>query len=375
MDFLRDPQDCFVAKGLLAMTVKEFFSNLSSGRKSKHGNRNRLYKPPVMEYRKKTFPAPKEAEMRKILMTTDGSENALKAAAYLGDLYGDSLDLEITILSIYPAVPPLYREEGLNPAVRRQFTAWLKKREGDARRFTEEAARVLERGGLKRSQIRTKHAEQAVGVARDIVREMDAQKCEAGVIGKKGLGWFDEYFLGSITGKLLEISEDHPLWVVEGKGFAGRRVFIAMDEVAGSLNLVRYAGRMLRGIAGVEFLFYHFCCPFLEALAPEERKKMSGAEAEIANREKEEMLHCFDEAQNILLDLGFEKKSLRRSFDYDPAAPPQKVVQGVLKEFRAGNYGTLIVGRKGATRAREFRVGSVALRAVAEAENCAVWVV
>jgi nucleotide-binding universal stress UspA family protein len=313
--------------------------------------------------------------MRRILLTTDGSENALKAAAYLADLYGKERDLEITVLSIYPAVPPLYREEGLNPAVRRQFAAWLKKKEGDAQKFTEEAARVLERGGLKRSQIRTKDAQQAVGVARDIVREMDAHKYEAGVIGKKGLGWFDEYFLGSITGKLLEISEDHPLWVVEGKGFPARRVFISMDEIAGSLNLVRYAGRMLRGVAGVEFLFYHFCCPFLELASPEERERMSGAEAEIAEREKEEMLHCFDEAQKILLDLGFERKSIRRSFDHDASAPPQKVAQAVLKELRAGTYGTLIVGRKGATRAREFRVGSVALRAVAEARDCAVWVV
>jgi nucleotide-binding universal stress UspA family protein len=313
--------------------------------------------------------------MRRILMTTDGSENALKSAAYLADLYGEARDLEITVLSIYTAAPPLYREEGLNPTVRKQFAAWLKKREEEAHRFIEEAAQILQRGGLKRSQIKTQHAQQVVGVARDIVREMDAEKFEAGVIGKKGMSWFDEYFLGSITNKLLEISENHPLWVVEGKGFPGRRVFIAMDETENTLNLVRYAGRMLRGLGGVQFLFYHFCCPFTEALTPEEREKMRGVEEKIVEREKEEMFHCYDEAQRILMDLGFEKKSIRRSFDYDASAPPQKVVQALLKELRGGNYGTLIVGRKGATQAREFRVGSVALRAVAEAQNCAVWVV
>jgi hypothetical protein len=148
-----------------------------------------------------------------------------------------------------------------------------------------------------------------------------------------------------------------------------------MDETATSLNLVRYAGKMLRGLAGVEVLLYHFCCPFMEILAPGEREKMAGAEAKIVEREKEKMFHGYDEAQKILLDLGLEKKSIRRSFDYDASAPPQKVAQAVLKELRAGGYGTLIVGRKGATRAREFRVGSVALRVVTEAQNCAVWVV
>ena len=313
--------------------------------------------------------------MRRILLTTDGSENALKTAAYLADLYGGTADLEIAVLSVYPTVPPLYREESLNPAVRKQFAFWLKKREEDAQRFLEATARVLQKGGTKRSQIKTKQAQQVVGVARDIIREMDSQRFDSAVIGKKGMSWFDEYFLGSITSKLLEISEDHPLWVVEGKGFPSRRILIAMDETENSLNLVRYVGRMLQGLTGVEILFYHLCCPFAEALAPEEREKMREAEEKIVEREKEKILHGYDEAQKILLDYGFAKKSLRRSFDYDPAAPPQKVAQAVLKELRAGNCGTLIVGRKGSTRAREFRVGSVALRTVAEAQNCAVWVV
>lgn len=313
--------------------------------------------------------------MRRILLTTDGSENALKTAAYLADLYGGTADLEITVLSVYPAVPPLYREESLNPRVRKQFASWLRKREEDAHRFIEEASRILQRGGTKRGQIKTKQVRQVVGVARDIIREMDSQRFDSAVIGKKGMSWFDEFFLGSITSKLLEISEGHPLWVVEGKGFPSRRILIAMDETENSLNLVRYAGRMLQGLKDVEILFYHFCCPFVEGLAPEEREKMREVEEKIAEREKEKVLHCYDEAQRILLDFGFAKKSIRRSFDYDPSAPPQKVAQAVLKELRTGNCGTLIVGRKGSTRAREFRVGSVALRTVAEAQNCAVWVV
>jgi len=228
---------------------------------------------------------------------------------------------------------------------------------------------------MKRSQIKTKQTQQVVGVARDIIREVDAQKFDTAVIGKKGMSWFDDYFLGSITSKLLEISEGNPLWVVEGKGFPSRRILIAIDETENNLKLVRYVGRMLQGLNDAEILLYHFCCPFVEALTAEERGKMRGVEEKIVEREKEKILHCYDEAQKILQDFGFPKKSIRRSFDYDPSAPPQKVAQAVLREVRVGNCGTLILGRKGLTQAREFRVGSVALRTVAEAQNCAVWVV
>jgi nucleotide-binding universal stress UspA family protein len=313
--------------------------------------------------------------MRKILLTTDGSENAIKSASYVADLYGEETDLEVTIFSIYPAVPPLYREESLNPGIRKQSAAWLKKREEDAHRFIEASARILQKKGLKRGQIRPKQTQQVVGVARDVIREMDAQKYEAAVIGKKGMSWFDDFFLGSITSKLLEISEDHPLWVVEGKGFASRKVLIAMDETEHALYLARYAGRMLQGIEGVEILFYYFCAPFTEVLAPGEREGIRGVEKQFLAGQKEKMSHWFEKGQKILLDLGFEKKSITSRFDYDSSARPQKVSQGVFNELHKGNFGTLIVGRKGATRAREFRLGSVALRIVAEAQNCAVWVV
>jgi hypothetical protein len=40
-----------------------------------------------------------------------------------------------------------------------------------------------------------------------------------------------------------------------------------------------------------------------------------------------------------------------------------------------GKYGTVVLGRKGSTRAREFRLGSVSLRTLAEADQGTIWVV
>jgi hypothetical protein len=46
--------------------------------------------------------------MRRILVTTDGSNNALKSALYVSDLYGATADLEVTLFTVYPTIPPLY---------------------------------------------------------------------------------------------------------------------------------------------------------------------------------------------------------------------------------------------------------------------------
>lgn len=313
--------------------------------------------------------------MRRILLSTDGSQHSLRSARYVAELYKDVSDFHITILSISPTIPPIYREEGHVPAIRRQFMDWKKRREEEARDYTDAAAKILLMRGFKKSHIKIRYSQQTVGVARDIIRAVDAGKYDACVVGKKGMGWFDSVFLGSITGKLLEISEDHPVWLVEGKVRGARKVLIAMDETMHAVDLARYAGTMLKGVDGVVFDFYHYCTPFTEGLSPQERKKLKELESLALKREKEEMTHFFDYAKKALLDMGVADKSIRYDFQVDQSAHPKKVTEAILTHLKKGGYGTLLIGRKGATHAREFRIGSIAMRTIAGAKDCAVWVV
>jgi len=313
--------------------------------------------------------------MKKILLATDGSEYALGASKYLADLYKETSDVEITVLHISPPVPPIYREERHDPQIRKVYAAWEKKKEKEAKKYIEEAAAVLQKGGLKKSQIKARYAHQIVGVTRDILREADAGHYDTCVIGKKGMGWFDDIFLGSITSKLLEISENHPIWLITGKKWNSRKVLVAMDHTAQIVQLARYVGQMLRGLEGVKIRFYHYFAPFIENLTTEERKKMKEFEKRVAERERDRMFHFFGEAQKVLDDLGFSKKGVEYEVFKGESASPKKVSQRILKEVQDGNHGTLVIGRKGATGAREFRLGSVAWRIATEAEDCAVWVV
>lgn len=313
--------------------------------------------------------------MKRILLATDGSEYALSASTYLTDLYKEASDVEITVLHISPPVPPIYREERHDPLIRKVYSAWKKKKEQEAKKYIEDSVGVLQRGKFKRSHINARHVHQIVGVARDIVREADAGDYDACVIGKKGMGWFDDMFLGSITSKLLEISENHPVWLVSGKKWNSLKVLVAMDHTAQTTELARYVGEMLQGIDGVEIRFYHYCAPFAEDFTPQEREKMREIEKRIVQHEREQMRHYFGEAQKVLEDLGFNRKAVEYEFDYGQSASTKKISQKILKEVQKGKHGTLVIGRKGATSAREFRLGSVAWRIATESQNCAVWVV
>lgn len=313
--------------------------------------------------------------MKRILLATDGSEYALMGPTYLADLYKGALDVDITILHISPPIPPIYREENRDPQIRKVYSAWKKKIEQEAEKYIKESTEVLQRGGFKKSQIRAIHAHQIVGVARDLLREADARHSDACVIGKKGMGWFDDMFLGSITSKVLEISENHPIWLVSGERWNSRKVLVAMDHTAQTLQLARYVGVMLQGLEGVQILFYHYCAPFSEDLTSKEREKMKEIEDRMVQNERDQMSHFFAEAQKILENFGFDRKAVEYKFDRGKTASARRVSQRILKEVQEGKYGTLVIGRKGATSAREFRLGSVAWRIATESENCAVWVV
>ncbi len=248
--------------------------------------------------------------MKRILLATDGSEHSMGASKYLADIYGGASDVEITLLHICPPIPPLYREERHDPQIREVYNAWKKKKEKEAKDYIEEAREILQKGGFKRSHIKAKAMHQVVGIARDILREMDAEKYDACVIGKKGMGWFDDMFLGSITTKLLEISENHPLWLISGKRWNSRSVLVAMDHTAQIVQLARYVGQMLRGLEGVRIRFFHYFAPFVGNLTAEERRKMKEFEKRAAERERDRMFQFFGEAQKALEELGFGRKEM-----------------------------------------------------------------
>jgi nucleotide-binding universal stress UspA family protein len=313
--------------------------------------------------------------MKRILLATDGSNFSLSAAAYLADLYKGSSDLDFTVLNILPAAPSLYREEQHDPLIRKDYAEWKKKKTEEGQRYTEEAIKVLRNGDFEESQLQVKHPEQIVGVARDILREAAAGSHDACVIGKKGMGWIDDVLLGSITSKLLEISENHPVWLVSGNEWKSRKVLLAMDHTPSAVQLARYVGEMLRGLEAVQITLYHYCPPFDEYFAQEEEGKMTKIERRMVERDEKEINSLFDEALNAFEDLGYNEKALTTRFEYGKSSSTRKISPAIIKELLEGDYGTLVLGRKGFTQATEFRLGSVVLRTIRKVDNRAVWIV
>lgn len=136
---------------------------------------------------------------RHILLATDGSEQALKAAAYLNDLIGGRDEYEVTVLHVLP-VPRIpaaaVAGTGVAPLPDVPIDVMVDR----------EAKPILSRtiDALNLPQGQVREEVQLGDAADEIVRVAKATGAEMIVMGNRGLSPIKEFFLGSVSDRVVQ---------------------------------------------------------------------------------------------------------------------------------------------------------------------------
>lgn len=295
---------------------------------------------------------------KKILAAVDGSEGALAAIRYAGQML-PSGTAEIVLFHVMPPAPPLYREAA-DPMLQQAHASWRRRQEREAQEVLSTAESVAHQAGFTGANVRTKKHPAVIGVARDILAEGARGHYDAVVMGRRGLGLMEDLFIGSVSNKVLSHSSI-PLWLVEGKHLA-RPVLVALDESEDAMRAVDHVGLMLAG-SDIPVTLFHVQPPQLFA-PPLEPEVCSG----------EEVLRDFPflaEARRQLVEAGIGEHLIHVS----ACRRGRDAARELLREAREGGYGTIVLGRRGITGAKAFLLGSVSTKLVYSARQMAVWVV
>ena len=136
-------------------------------------------------------------QLGKILVAIDASEGAMKAVDYVNTMV-NSLHWEVTL---FHAVRDLDREE-------------LQQAEKSMEYVFKEAFRHLEKAGFNSNQIATRMIAGVPSRAGAIV--VEALKKEYGtiVIGRRGLSHVEEFCMGRVSNKVLQMAREMAVWVV-----------------------------------------------------------------------------------------------------------------------------------------------------------------
>ena len=132
---------------------------------------------------------------------------------------------------------------------------------------------------------------------------------------------------------------------------------------------------MLRDVEGAEILLYHCCAPFSEVTDEQELEELKAIGKRYEEQKREKLSHFFEKARGALIELGIDKEMIHTQFYYDYSLTDKKVSKTILSDAKKEKIGTIVMGRKGSTRAREFRLGSVCQRTLSEARGCTLWIV
>lgn len=139
------------------------------------------------------------ADTRKVLLATDGSEQALKAAAYLHGLVAGRSDYAVTVLHVLP-VPRIPAAAAAGSGV-----APLPDVPMDVM-IDREAKPILGRtiAALDLPEAQVREEVQLGDAADEIIRVAKSIGAEMIVMGNRGLSPIKEFFLGSVSDRVAQ---------------------------------------------------------------------------------------------------------------------------------------------------------------------------
>jgi nucleotide-binding universal stress UspA family protein len=142
-------------------------------------------------------------QVGKILVALDTSDEATKALDFAGTMV-DITDSEVTLFHVIRGLESWTEEAGEE----------LQKAEKAATTLLAEAVDRLERAGLNRDRISTKIRSGAASRAEAIVEEARNSGCGTVIVGRRGLSRVEEFFMGRVSRKVLQLAKWNAVWVI-----------------------------------------------------------------------------------------------------------------------------------------------------------------
>ena len=156
----------------------------------------------------------------KYLVAMDGSDEAMRAVDYVGTMLAGS-DCAVTLfhvlrsfeflsLGFEGAFVPSPEVLGGEEEIKAEF-----QREKEAiKTVCNEAQDRLEKAGLKGDQIKSKIVTGAASRAKAIVEEAKNEGYGTIVVGRRGLSRVEEFFMGRVSSKVMQLAKEMAVWVV-----------------------------------------------------------------------------------------------------------------------------------------------------------------
>ena len=146
----------------------------------------------------------------KVLIAMEGVPESRELSDYAADLFGPCRQLSYTFMHIMPPIQPAFWDDGhiLSSAEQknrqRRIEKWRVEWTDTVGRYMSEGHDLLLERGVREQSVESLILQTKEGIARDLLNEMDADKFQVVVMGKKRSHERKPFLMGSHAAKILQ---------------------------------------------------------------------------------------------------------------------------------------------------------------------------
>jgi len=157
------------------------------------------------------------------------------------------------------------------------------------------------------------------------------------------------------------------------------KMLVAFDGSDNSFKAVEYVGNVARNCSGGEIVLL-----YVERLPDKDVFPDDEAWEKQCGENEQTMMAKLAEAEKSLISMGVNPEEVRAEYfasckspfhETDICSTGRSIGMDILRIREEGGYGTIVIGRRGVSKAEEFLFGSVSTKIVQSAVGCTVWVV
>lgn len=157
---------------------------------------------------------------RKVLVPIDSSEGAMQAVRYVGQMLGGTEGVKVTLFHAMRGLDVFMQGFGESFVLShdKDWLARVDQELEEARREMDgafdRARQLLVDGGLDGDRITTRLAKDVSSRAGAIVEEARENGYDTIVMGRRGLSRIQEFFMGRVSSKVIQLAKGLTVWVV-----------------------------------------------------------------------------------------------------------------------------------------------------------------
>jgi len=144
-------------------------------------------------------------------------------------------------------------------------------------------------------------------------------------------------------------------------------ILVAVDEMESSLRAVKYVGNITRGIKELSICLLH-----VYPEPPPDFYSQGGLLEDYQAQRIAKAEAIFGRGLEILVETGINRESI---YCTTHMAEGKTISETLLEAQRNGNFGTVVTGKRGVSKAEEFLFGSISNALARHCNDFTTWIV